>query len=989
MTTPAPTFVSSTTNSASSVIVSAGQSVSQSASITVPSSRSVSASSSSNSNSAMSSTPTSSPPASPTSSSSTQSFTPTTSPPASSSSPPASSSSPPVSSPSPLTSSSPPPTSSSSTHSSTPTTSQSPPPTSPTSSSSSTRASNSSSTSMSSPSLPPPSSTETSTSFTSSPISNSISGTTSSFSLSSTGSSSSVSSISSIPSSSGPSTSTDSQSVSAPPPSSGSAPGTTSGSSSSAESSITSFSDTPTATIRSAGTTTTSHSSVSFSSAREFSTTISSATAGYYTTTIDVTTWYTTTIPGGGMTTVMTVVPSGSLVPNSPNGASNRLSHHAGAIAGLVVGVTFAVGLLTAWAIFVWRGHKRRRLEATALEFGDGTSLARGPLDEDEDDHGPEMMGALPIPVSLGPGYGGYGGVANRMRGGDGEGAGVASGHDPPLPPLPPLPTEEEVAMGRNSSSALMSDGNGRGRHRRTSSGVGFGQVVEVMGGAGLGLGGAHESGVDYGISPPVSPTKTTGSGRRRSSISGLDPGYWLGGIAYGGNGSRPGSSAGAPVGAGVSYLPVAPASPGLVPSWHGHEAPESVSGHGHDAYATGLVSSEEHILIPSGGSGDELMPNVFARTSSSIGHAGPSSTGHGLVVVGRSGSSQERSSSSGHGHLSAAGGYASSSQSHGSRGAGPSGVLGGNIPPISFMYQSAAGPESGGNGSSSGGNVSGQSGSGSGSGANGTGTGSGGSSDAKGKGKGKAKDVEGASGERSGSASPTSTRGFLSKSVPWRRRGSKASASQLFSDEGVEGQHSGTRTTRSSYSNVTTFFEPPREFVTPALPKPTRPPASPLFSRVRRPKSPKLTSPPVSRGMHRPGHSNFAPHHSPTLQSLAREEGHLSPSSAEIEEWPRNNPLLTLPPLPSPAAEEESLLNLPHSILRVQGSSAASLRDEVDYARPISAGLVAHRMYSTLTFNTHDTREKNDSLDTHSLGEPEQTEFDDSVADTPHHHAD
>ncbi|KAF5377653.1 hypothetical protein D9615_005358 [Tricholomella constricta] len=69
-----------------------------------------------------------------------------------------------------------------------------------------------------------------------------------------------------------------------------------------------------------------------------------------------------------------------------------------------------------------------------------------------------------------------------------------------------------------------------------------------------------------------------------------------------------------------------------------------------------------------------------------------------------------------------------------------------------------------------------------------------------------------------------------------------------------------------------------------------------------------------------------------------------------------------TLPPLPSPTATEnlrmlEDLLT-PHLGTRVassEHSSSASLRDHVDYSRPIS-GLVRNRVHSTMTFQTEDT---------------------------------
>ncbi|KAF8877177.1 hypothetical protein BD779DRAFT_119570 [Infundibulicybe gibba] len=79
--------------------------------------------------------------------------------------------------------------------------------------------------------------------------------------------------------------------------------------------------------------------------------------------------------------------------------------------------------------------------------------------------------------------------------------------------------------------------------------------------------------------------------------------------------------------------------------------------------------------------------------------------------------------------------------------------------------------------------------------------------------------------------------------------------------------------------------------------------------------------------------------------------------------------PAMTLPPLPSPAAsinasdESGTLENLLHPRLMVRShsnadSSSASLRDHVDYSRPIGGQLINTRMHSTTTFNTQDTAE-------------------------------
>ncbi|GLB36196.1 hypothetical protein LshimejAT787_0304840 [Lyophyllum shimeji] len=66
-----------------------------------------------------------------------------------------------------------------------------------------------------------------------------------------------------------------------------------------------------------------------------------------------------------------------------------------------------------------------------------------------------------------------------------------------------------------------------------------------------------------------------------------------------------------------------------------------------------------------------------------------------------------------------------------------------------------------------------------------------------------------------------------------------------------------------------------------------------------------------------------------------------------------------TLPPVPSPTATENSRtfedLLTPHLGVQRTSSEYSSLRDNVDYSRPIS-GLVRNRVHSTVTFQTEDT---------------------------------
>ncbi|KII84601.1 hypothetical protein PLICRDRAFT_179411 [Plicaturopsis crispa FD-325 SS-3] len=167
--------------------------------------------------------------------------------------------------------------------------------------------------------------------------------------------------------------------------------------------------------------------------------------------------------------------------------------------------------------------------------------------------------------------------------------------------------------------------------------------------------------------------------------------------------------------------------------------------------------------------------------------------------------------------------------------------------------------------------------------------------------------------------------------------------------------------------------------------PSPTYPP--PMYparvspTMTRRPTSPTYPGdrpPPGFLRSHTPPPSSLLNSHSPTTTVFA---AHAPPRDIPPENMrkPWERAPLTLPPLPSTSAEDppepRSLLDprLSFRLGAVGQSSSSSLRDHVDYSRPIG-GLVNNRMNSTTTFDTKDTK---DSLEAQRT--PHDVDGDDS----------
>ncbi|EPQ52839.1 hypothetical protein GLOTRDRAFT_95658 [Gloeophyllum trabeum ATCC 11539] len=153
---------------------------------------------------------------------------------------------------------------------------------------------------------------------------------------------------------------------------------------------------------------------------------------------VSVTLVYTSTSPGGLVTTITTVVPTQTLIPNSLTGTKS-LKHDPGAIAGIVIGSLAAILVLVLWIKFAMRTRRVQRLESDALASLRDESP--GPLDNEIDSH-PAPGGAMGeravLPLAA---AGGYGSVS-RFRSRDGTlyasvdedepySAGALSGHSP------------------------------------------------------------------------------------------------------------------------------------------------------------------------------------------------------------------------------------------------------------------------------------------------------------------------------------------------------------------------------------------------------------------------------------------------------------------------------------------------------------------------------------------------------------------------------
>ncbi|TFK47654.1 hypothetical protein OE88DRAFT_1738557 [Heliocybe sulcata] len=582
----------------------------------------------------------------------------------------------------------------------------------------------------------------------------------------------------------------------------------------------------------------------------------------FSTSTISITSVYTSTLSNGATTVVSTVIPTGTLVPQ-PDSEWNSLRRDPGAIAGIAIGVVVAVGLLAAWVFILFRRHRTRKLEGSALD--DGGPISRGPLADETDDF-PSAAGSMqelpgpPVMVASDSGHGA------RVRGGD-EMYSDEGGS-----------SEAHMAAGRRSSAALLSGSPVMvpvqspvmlpvSPAMLPSQAPGIMPVSPVM------LPTRSPSLLPVQTSPVLGPvaypdvgsqrSRVGSLGKRKSSASGLDPAVWLGGMAYGGNKSRP-DSVTAPLPTGTS------ATFGL----------SDLSSVGH-----GTTDDHELLMSPMYQSGGESL-DEFGAGPSSVGH-GTSSVGHGMAA-GRS-SSSHGGHSSGHER-----GYTPSTQSH----SGPSqesaarkltsaraSLSGG--PPSSYPYRD----------------------------------------------------------ERESQSHPptrsTSPIAFLSRSLRFKgRRASQSSQALLDRDDSPESESQ-----RASVI-MPTFFQPPPELVESPPPKPQRPAATPLFSRV-----PTRIARPVHPGT------------IPDLATLVGEE-------QARAEWPRPNPSLTLPPLPSPAITDQSSLR--EGLLRLGGqgmysSGALSFQDEVDYSRPIG-GVINNRMYSTTTFTSVDTTGTAETTDSQNV---------------------
>ncbi|TFK33954.1 hypothetical protein BDQ12DRAFT_669777 [Crucibulum laeve] len=95
--------------------------------------------------------------------------------------------------------------------------------------------------------------------------------------------------------------------------------------------------------------------------------------------------------------------------------------------------------------------------------------------------------------------------------------------------------------------------------------------------------------------------------------------------------------------------------------------------------------------------------------------------------------------------------------------------------------------------------------------------------------------------------------------------------------------------------------------------------------------------------------------------------EQHYSPTASVQHLWPP----ATLPPLPSPALTQSSVVaeglldpQLGRALSQDEQASMTSLRDNVDYTRPIH-GLVNNRMYSSTTITTQGTMDTLDGAET------------------------
>jgi hypothetical protein len=342
--------------------------------------------------------------------------------------------------------------------------------------------------------------------------------------------------------------------------------------------------------------------------------------------------WQTFTSTSVGISTtatIVTVIPSATLVPNNITNANDRsFKNNPGAIAGTVIGILLLLMAIVVWAVFSRRRANTRRMEQNALTFGPEDDVFRPPLNESDDDlTGPAMMSermrggrlstlsasglAVMTPGTSGATMAGYDSLARAKAGAGGETAVEDDGLMANEEGDEEVEEEEDDGMytaSLNHPEVASSLGHyvtapttpgdvlatAGGPLNALGAGAGAGGVSAAAGVVGAGAGAAAMAGArsSRGSAPP-SPTVP----RSRKS-SGIEPGMWYAGKA--------------------AVVPLeAPPSP-VVSSGHGHL---SSAGHQGSSSAGHAQSSSSGPRTSTDISHGVWRPIGYGTSGSPIGH--------------------------------------------------------------------------------------------------------------------------------------------------------------------------------------------------------------------------------------------------------------------------------------------------------------------------------------------------------------------------------
>ncbi|CAL1709355.1 unnamed protein product [Somion occarium] len=357
-----------------------------------------------------------------------------------------------------------------------------------------------------------------------------------------------------------------------------------------------------------------------------------------------------------GVTTVTSIVATGTLIPNSDSTNGNIFDHNPGAIAGVVIGIVAFVALLACWLFIARRRHHLRIREAELAALSGGTSgLGRSGLGGtrtlilDDDDRDDILRNPPDSPMEERPG------PVVALRGGEYSRTNSE------------LPEHQDIESPDNPPGDAISDTSNH-THLGSSHDVGSTEQDALMG---------NSPRLDVAEIEPLPVARRAMSARSRASsgMSGPDPAAWLS--------NRD-----------IPYVPVNTVSPQLSSPGFGQSSSEermatmSFASRSSDmlhllaspdvAYASGNTSgSGSH----GSGSGDRMSMSVLPYAG------GSGSSGNGHSAAGGSSSGHGGSSSQGHGTSSAGSHSRGVPFPEGRKSPGPSSLLPSQtqMPPTAF----------------------------------------------------------------------------------------------------------------------------------------------------------------------------------------------------------------------------------------------------------------------------------------------------------------